>query len=113
MTGISIKQIIGRKITVWPIEDVAYFQASQKYVMAFHVDGGSLLIGATLCSLEREYSDLFIRTHKGVLVAKRLIDGVHQNPFNSSGYVELKGVPDPVPCSRNTLSSIRSFLKSA
>ena len=71
------------KLKLIPIEDVSYFQADQKYVAAFHA-GGKSLIDDSLKSLEEEFGELFVRIHRGTLVALAQIESIVRNADGST-----------------------------
>jgi two-component system, LytTR family, response regulator AlgR len=56
------------RLTLIPLQNIAYFQADQKYV-AVHHDDGQCLIDESLKLLETEFADAFVRVHRGALVA--------------------------------------------
>lgn len=64
-----------------PIADISFFNADQKYVCVHH-QNGQHLIDDSLKALEKEFSDNFVRIHRGALVAvdkierlERTLDG--------------------------------------
>ena len=69
-----------------PIGDVTSFRADQKYVSVDH-DQGEDLIDDSLKSLEGEFGDLFVRIHRGALVAVNRIERVERGPDGKSRVV--------------------------
>ena len=65
------------EIKLIPISDVYYFLADQKYVSVFHANGQDL-IDDSLKALEDEFSDTFVRIHRGALVAVSSIDSLRK-----------------------------------
>lgn len=91
-----------------PVEDIRYFQAEQKYVSVFHA-GGEDLIEESLKQLEQEFSDLFVRTHRSVLVAISAIDALEKDA--DGGYhVRLRGQGPALAVSRRQVSELKSRL---
>lgn len=60
-----------------PLRDVFSFHADQKYVRVQHVNGKDL-IDDSLKHLEEEFSDEFVRIHRGALVAVRQIEALRK-----------------------------------
>lgn len=58
-----------------PVDDVHYFVADQKYVSVYHTNGHDL-IDDSLKALEEEFSDAFVRVHRGALVAVKNIESL-------------------------------------
>jgi len=91
-----------------PVEDIRYFRAEQKYVSVFH-SGGEDLIEESLKQLEQEFSDLFVRTHRSVLVAIRAIDALEKDA--DGGYhVRLRGQGPTLAVSRRQVTDLKSRL---
>ena len=66
-----------------PVEDIVCFRADQKYVTVDHVNGQDL-IDDSLTALADEFSDNFIRIHRGAIVALRYIDRVEKTADGKS-----------------------------
>ena len=60
-----------------PISDVYYILADQKYVNVIHANGHDL-IDDSLKALEEEFPDVFVRIHRGALVAVAGIDSLRK-----------------------------------
>ena len=53
------------------MSDIRYLRADQKYVSVRRA-GGEVIIDESLCELETEFADIFLRIHRNALVAKHL-----------------------------------------
>jgi two-component system response regulator AlgR len=62
-----------------PIADVESFHADQKYVLVRHRNGQDLIDDA-LKALEEEFSERFVRIHRGALVAVDRIEALRRTP---------------------------------
>ncbi|NOY63014.1 MAG: response regulator transcription factor [Gammaproteobacteria bacterium] len=95
------------RIELIPVDEIVYFQASQKYVAIHHRDG-ELLIEEPLKSLEREFGDRFVRIHRNALVARACL--VSLSRARTGAYqVTLKGSDNCLEVSRRHLPSLRAF----
>ena len=99
-----------RGLTVLPIEDVRYFYADQKYVMAVTNDGERVLDEA-LRHLETEYHDALLRVHRNALVTIEHVTGLKRLPTGQY-QVELRGIEGGPLVSRRHLSDVRKRLSS-
>ncbi|MFI8479668.1 LytTR family DNA-binding domain-containing protein [Pseudomonas sp. NPDC078700] len=111
MSRTTVVQCLGGKLKELPVSQVAYFEASDKLVDAHGIDGKVLVITDTIACLEAEFADLFVRTHRSVLVARRLLESVDYSAINSNGTVKLLGVDHPIKASRREVPKIRDILK--
>lgn len=68
-----------------PIDDVWCFLADQKYVAVVHKAGRNL-IDDSLKSLEEEFSDRFVRIHRGALVS---LSSVHSLRKTGDGHTQV------------------------
>lgn len=96
-----------------PIESVSYFHADQKYVTVHHGDGQDL-IDDSLKSLEDEFTDEFVRIHRGVLVAVDQIDRLQKSDDGKIRVVlrqESLADSDELIISRRHLTNVRKRLK--
>lgn len=100
-----------------PIADIAFFAADQKYVCVHHVNGKDL-IDDSLKSLEQEFSDHFVRIHRGALVAVHKIDLLEKMADGKTRVVLRDGLhgdandPDnELVISRRHLADVRRRLK--
>jgi two-component system response regulator AlgR len=96
-----------------PIESVSYFSADQKYVTVHHGDGQDL-IDDSLKSLEDEFTDEFVRIHRGVLVAVDQIDRLQKTDDGKTRVVlrqDSLADGDELIISRRHLTNVRNRLK--
>ena len=91
------------------LDDVYYFRADQKYVVACHANG-ELLLEDTLKALESELSGRFVRVHRSALVA---LDKISSLDKSSSGQtvVTFAGIEDELEVSRRHLPDVRKTIK--
>ena len=61
------------KIILIDFEDIAYFKADDKYVLAMMQDGNSHLLNKTITQLEQGLPDEFIRIHRSCIVNRSFI----------------------------------------
>ena len=94
-----------------PVEEVCYFRADHKYVVARHA-GGELLLEDSLVTLEQEFGDRFLRVHRNALVA---IAHVRAMERDAGGHhlVRLLGIEEGVEVSRRLAASVRRFLSGS
>ena len=78
MTRSSIEVKYRSSIKSININDIYYFSADQKYIMIYYKNGHLLTCG-TLKSLEKEFSEFFIRIHRNALVAKKHIKHIDRD----------------------------------
>ena len=102
---------LGDRLELVAIEDIAYFEADQKYVTVWH-DGGESLIDESLKALEQEFAEQFIRIHRNALVARQRLIGFDKTPDGGFAAV-LEGVAEPLEISRRNVAAIRKHLKQA
>lgn len=69
---------VQNELKLIPVNEVYYFVADQKYVSVVHRDGRDL-IDDSLKSLEQEFTDRFVRIHRGALVAVDAIDALKKD----------------------------------
>ena len=96
-----------------PIESVSYFSADQKYVTDHHGDGQDL-IDDSLKSLEDEFTDEFVRIHRGALVAVDQIDRLQKTDDGKIQVVlrqDSLADGDELIISRRHLTNVRNRLK--
>jgi len=96
-----------------PIESVSYFSADQKYVTVHHGDGQDL-IDDSLKSLEDEFTDEFVRIHRGALVAVDQIDRLQKTDDGKIRVVlrqDSLADGDELIISRRHLTNVRNRLK--
>lgn len=92
-----------------PINQVYYFRAEQKYVVARHPKG-ELLLEETLKQLEAELSGRFIRIHRSALVALNKIASLDKLD-NGQMQLRLQDINEALEISRRHLPEVRKTLK--
>ncbi len=101
------------RIHLVPLASVVYFKAELKYV-TLRTREREHLIEESLVSLEREFSDAFVRVHRNCLVARSAIAGFERAASGvedeAHWEVLLEGVPERLPVSRRQWSEVRSIL---
>ena len=95
-----------------PIENVSYFSADQKYVTVHHGDGQDL-IDDSLKFLEDEFTDEFVRIHRGALVAVDQIDRLEKTDGKIRVVLRQESLADSdeLIISRRHLTNVRKRLK--
>ncbi len=96
-----------------PIESVSYFHADQKYITVHHGNRQDL-IDDSLKSLEDEFTDEFVRIHRGALVAVDQIDRLEKTDDGKIRVVlrqESLADSDELIISRRHLTNVRKRLK--
>ena len=97
-----------RGIERLPSHDIFYFQADQKYVIAYHINGQTLLEDS-LKALEEQLQGQFIRIHRSTLVAVNRIQGlVRQSDGNTC--IKIEGCEKLPVVSRRHLKAIKKLL---
>lgn len=94
-----------------PVADVFCFVADQKYVSVIHA-GGQDLIDDSLKSLEDEFSDQFVRIHRGALVSLVAVDALKKTEDGRTR-VMLRGLDnvDDLIVSRRHVANVKRRLK--
>jgi two-component system, LytTR family, response regulator AlgR len=92
-----------------PVDEIYFFHAEQKYVMARH-RGGEALLEESLKSLEQQIGDGFLRIHRNALVAKQYLTGLEKRP-DGHCQVCFKEIDDRLEVSRRHLPEVRRWLK--
>ncbi|MGI9205903.1 MAG: LytR/AlgR family response regulator transcription factor [Woeseiaceae bacterium] len=94
-----------------PVADVFCFVADQKYVSVMH-EGGQDLIDDSLKSLEDEFSDQFVRIHRGALVSLAAVDALKKTEDGRTR-VMLRGldIVDDLIVSRRHVANVKRRLK--
>lgn len=96
-----------------PVADIQCFIADQKYVSVIHTEGSDL-IDDSLKSLEEEFSDDFIRIHRGALVALRAVDAIRKTGDGRTEVVLRDPAPDEeLIVSRRHVAEIKRRLKKS
>ena len=101
------------RIHLVPLAGVVYFKAELKYV-TLRTREREHIIEESLVSLEKEFSDAFIRIHRNCLVARAAISGFERAAGGAEDEahweVLLEGVPERLPVSRRQWSEVRDIL---
>ena len=92
-----------------PIEEIRYFRAEEKYVVARHGDG-ELLLEESLKSLEQDFGARLLRIHRNALVAKAYVTGLEKDPEGRYRAL-LRDLDEPLEVSRRHLPALRSWLR--
>jgi two-component system response regulator AlgR len=101
------------KLRLIPVAEVHCFRADQKYVTVDHEQGRDL-IDEPLIKLAEEFSDEFVRIHRGVLVALKYVDRIEKTEDGKSFVVlrENSQVEEKeLIISRRHLAEVRRRLK--
>lgn len=97
-----------RGLELVPVDEVRYFQADHKYVVAYH-GGGQVLLNEPLKALEDEFAGLFVRIHRSTLVSLRFVEKLKYFR-NGSAEAYLRTVEYSLPVSRRYLARVRRAL---
>jgi len=92
-----------------PVTEVYFFHAEQKYVVARH-QGGETLLEDSLKSLEQLVGNEFLRIHRNALVAKSYLSGLEKRP-DGRCWVQFNDIEDRLEVSRRHLPGVRRWLK--
>ncbi len=104
----AICTVIRGDLMLIPVEEIYYFKADRKYVTV-RCKAGEFLVEEPIKELEDEFSDRFIRVHRGGLVAKQYIRGLEKSAEGlfMIGFFEIS---EKTEVSRRYLSSVRALL---
>jgi len=99
------------ELKLLPVADILCFVADQKYVNVIH-KAGQDLIDDSLKSLEDEFSDQFVRIHRGALVSLEAVDALKKTEDGRTR-VMLRGVDsaDDLIVSRRHVANVKRRLK--
>lgn len=95
-----------------PLAEVLYLKAELKYVTVGTARESYVLDGS-LNQLESDYPRLFLRVHRGALVARRAIRALQRQngaDGSESWVVRLMGVSQPFEVSRRQVAAVRAAL---
>jgi len=97
------------RITLIPVHDIIYFVADNKYVTV-RTASEQHLIEESLVSLEEEFSDRFLRIHRGSLVNTDYLRGMEKN---TAGHwrVIMKGIDEKLVVSRRHTPQVRRWVR--
>ena len=92
-----------------PVEEIYYFHAEQKYVVARH-QGGEALLEESLKALEQQLGDGFLRIHRNALAATGYMCGLEKR---SDGHFQVcfQDIEERLEVSRRHLPEVRRWLK--
>lgn len=91
------------------LNDILYLRAEQKYVVAVHRQGESLL-NDSLLQLEQRWPDHFVRAHRNTLIAVASLQGLERV---SSGHVAvIDGTVQRPAISRRHLQDVKNALRN-
>ncbi len=92
-----------------PVDEIYFFRAEQKYVIARH-NAGEALLEESLKTLEQQMGDGFLRIHRNALVAKGSLNGLEKR---SDGHFQVyfRDIDDRLEVSRRHLPEVRRWLK--
>lgn len=94
------------------VAELTHLEASCKYVDA-HGSGGSLVLDESLASLEAEFGDLLLRTHRAVLVVRsRAAELLRETGDNPRYMLRVEGASEPVRVSRRYVAKVRKELQA-
>jgi len=94
-----------------PIADVNFFVADQKYVTVHHAHGTDM-IDDSLKALETEFEDLFVRIHRGAVVAVRAIEMLKKDEEGRTRVILRPGAGNhELIVSRRHVANVRRRLK--
>ena len=94
-----------------PVDEVRFFRAEHKYVVARH-ESGELVLDEALSALEQEFKQDFMRVHRNALAALAHVRALEKN--DKGGYrLRFDGVEDAVEISRRCLPDVRRALKNS
>jgi two-component system response regulator AlgR len=102
----------GRLLLI-PVTDILYLKADMKYVVARTVER-EYLLEESLTHLEREFSERFIRLHRGALAAREAIAGFEKcaaEDAETQWQALLHAVPEKLPVSRRQWPLVKSYAK--
>ncbi len=91
-----------------PVDEIIYFRAEHKYVLAQHGDG-EVLLEESLKSLEERFGDRFMRIHRNALVATKRLMGLSKDA-DGIALVQLDGTEQRLEVSRRHLPDVRRLL---
>ncbi len=94
-----------------PADEIYFFRAEQKYVVARH-PGGEALLEDSLIALEERMGDGFLRIHRNALVAKRYMNALEKRA-DGQFRVCFKDIDDRLEVSRRHLPEVRRWLKGS
>ena len=100
-----------RVVREYGLHEIVAFEANEKYVEAILNDGFRGLLNISLVKVEKDYADLFVRTHRGVLVRISEVTKVVRYRLTSN-YDVFLDCSHVVPCSRRCVKALREVAKN-
>ena len=97
-------------IRLVPLPEIIYFLADSKYV-AVRTAAEEHLIEDSLVTLEREFSDRFIRIHRNALVSASHIKGIEKSP-SGTWQITLKDIDRRLDVSRRHAAAVRRWARN-
>ncbi|MCJ7556920.1 MAG: LytTR family DNA-binding domain-containing protein [Gammaproteobacteria bacterium] len=94
---------------LFPVADVLYFEADQKYVSMIH-PGGSELIDESLKMLEEEFGENFVRIHRSFLVSLDCLEALEKG-VTGHFQVRIRGKEEKLPVSRRMVPELRKRMR--
>jgi len=91
------------------VDQVIFFLADQKYVVARYSEGDALL-EESLRALESRFSGRFVRIHRNALVARNRLTGLEKES-DGRCFATLQGIDQKLEISRRHLAEVRRLLK--
>lgn len=92
-----------------PLADILYLRAEQKYVVAVHRTGESLL-NDSLQQLEQRWPQHFVRAHRNTLIAVDYLQGLERS---ATGHMAvIRGTPHRPLISRRHLQDVKNALRA-
>jgi two-component system response regulator AlgR len=91
-----------------PVNEILYFRAEHKYVLAQYGDS-EVLLEESLKSLEERFGERFMRIHRNALVAKERLMGLHKSAAGVA-LVQIDGSERELEVSRRHLAEVRRLL---
>ena len=96
-------------IQLIPVDKIYYFQAEHKYVTVGYPEG-EVLIEDSLVTLEKKFSQRFMRIHRNALVAIEHIAALEKDKQGHC-HIKLKECDKLLEISRRHLPTVRKFIK--
>lgn len=92
------------------VEQILYFRAEAKHVVASIIDDGEIVVHRTLKELESELDTYFVRVHRNTLINRQQIQKLMRNKKGQTT-IQLNGVDEPIIVSRRHLSEVKRCFK--
>lgn len=98
------------RIVLVPVREIVFLRADQKYV-TLRTREREHLIEEALISLEKEFSESFVRIHRNCLVARSAIRGFERSSDGEdvNWQVVLEGIAERLPVSRRQWPALRGL----